>query len=158
MGVVISVVYLGMQINQQNKITKAQFGHSLTQRQYDRFFNTTKDSEFSEFLAKDWAADDLTHTDRWRINHFVMMCLVDLFDVYDKVQEGFVDESHLNSRINALRLGVMKSDAGKGVWNYMKRNRSKEFNEWFEFEVYERELEVDPNQQKRTEGMNIIRE
>jgi hypothetical protein len=52
----------------------------------------------------------------------------------------------------------MKSDAGKGVWNYMKRNRSKEFNEWFEFEVYERELEVDPNQQKRTEGMNIIRE
>jgi hypothetical protein len=40
----------------------------------------------------------------------------------------------------------------------MKRNRSKEFNEWFEFEVYERELEVDPNQQKRTEGMNIIRE
>ena len=87
-----------------------------------------------------------------------MMCLVDLFDVYDKVQEGFVDESHLNTRINALRLGVMKSDAGKGVWNYMKRNRSKEFNEWFEFEVYERELEVDPNQQKRTEGMNIIRE
>ena len=32
LGVVISVVYLGMQINQQNKITKAQFGHSLTQR------------------------------------------------------------------------------------------------------------------------------
>ena len=33
LGVVISVVYLGVQIHQQNEITKAQFGHSLTQRQ-----------------------------------------------------------------------------------------------------------------------------
>ena len=31
LGVVISVVYLGVQIHQQNEITKAQFGHSLTQ-------------------------------------------------------------------------------------------------------------------------------
>ena len=30
LGVVISVVYLGIQIHQQNEITKAQFGHSLT--------------------------------------------------------------------------------------------------------------------------------
>ena len=34
LGVVVSVVYLGMQIKQQNIITKAQFGHSLTQRLY----------------------------------------------------------------------------------------------------------------------------
>ena len=34
LGVVISVIYLGVQIHQQNEITKAQFGHSLTQRQY----------------------------------------------------------------------------------------------------------------------------
>ena len=43
LGVVISVVYLGVQIHQQNEITKAQFGHSLTQRQYERYFATTKD-------------------------------------------------------------------------------------------------------------------
>ena len=40
LGVVISVFYLGIQIHQQNKITKAQFGHSLTQRMYERYFNT----------------------------------------------------------------------------------------------------------------------
>ena len=43
LGVVVSVVYLGMQIRQQNIITKAQFGHSLTQRLYDRYFQTSKD-------------------------------------------------------------------------------------------------------------------
>ena len=31
-GVVVSVIYLGIQIHQQNEITKAQFGHSLTHR------------------------------------------------------------------------------------------------------------------------------
>ena len=34
LGVVVSVVYLGIQIHQQNEITKAQFGLSLTQRQF----------------------------------------------------------------------------------------------------------------------------
>ena len=33
-GVLVSVIYLGLQIHQQNEITKAQFGHSLTQRMY----------------------------------------------------------------------------------------------------------------------------
>ena len=79
LGVVISVIYLGIQIHQQNEITKAQFGHSLTQRLYDRYFNTTKDKEFSLFLSQDWSADDLTNEERWRVNHFIMMCLVDLF-------------------------------------------------------------------------------
>ena len=90
LGVVISVIYLGVQIHQQNEITKAQFGHSLTQRLYDRYFNTTKDKEFSLFLSQDWSSDDLTNEERWRVNHFIMMCLVDLFDVYDKVENKFV--------------------------------------------------------------------
>ena len=37
-GVLVSVIYLGLQIHQQNEITKAQFGHSLTQRMYERYF------------------------------------------------------------------------------------------------------------------------
>ena len=46
-GVLVSVIYLGLQIHQQNEITKAQFGHSLTQRMYERYFNTAKDKELS---------------------------------------------------------------------------------------------------------------
>ena len=50
LGVVISVIYLGIQIHQQNEITKAQFGHSLTQRLYDRYFNTTKEIKNSHYF------------------------------------------------------------------------------------------------------------
>mgnify|MGYP001443343855 FL=1 len=81
LGVVVSVVYLAVQIHQQNEITKAQFGHSLTQRVYERYFATTKDAEFSEFLSKDWSRDDLTDTEQWRVTMFIITLLVDIFDV-----------------------------------------------------------------------------
>ena len=35
LGVIVSLVYLGRQFQQQNVITREQFGHSLTQRLYE---------------------------------------------------------------------------------------------------------------------------
>ena len=136
LGVVVSVVYLGVQINQQNKITKAQFGHSLTQRLYERYFETSTNKDYAEFLAKDWNADDLTPTDITRIQMAVITYLVDIFDVYDKVQEGLVNKSHLETRMNTLKLGVMKTTAAKVVWSYWKNNREQSFIDWFESEIY----------------------
>ena len=139
LGVVVSVVYLGIQINQQNKITKAQFGHSLTQRLYERYFETSTNRDYAEFLAKDWNADDLTPTDITRIQMAVITYLVDIFDVYDKVQEGLVNKSHLETRMNTLKLGVMKTTAAKVVWSYWKNNRDQSFIDWFENEIYDDE-------------------
>ena len=139
LGVVVSVVYLGVQINQQNKITKAQFGHSLTQRLYERYFETSTNRDYAEFLAKDWNADDLTPTDITRIQMAVITYLVDIFDVYDKVQEGLVNKSHLETRMNTLKLGVMKTTAAKVVWSYWKNNRDQRFIDWFESEIYDDE-------------------
>ena len=51
-GVILSLVYLGRQIQQQNTITRAQFGHSLTQRLYDRYFQTSEDEDYARFMAK----------------------------------------------------------------------------------------------------------
>ena len=51
-GVVVSVIYLGIQIHQQNEITKAQFGHSLTQRMYERYLILQKTKSLVSFLQK----------------------------------------------------------------------------------------------------------
>ena len=118
LGVIVSVVYLGIQIRQQNEITKAEFGHSLSNRMYERYFNTSKDDEFSKFLSKDWSdTEKLSDSERWRVAVFVNMILVDIFDTYDKVKKGFVDESHLEMRIHMLKLGTMKTDIAKMTWN-----------------------------------------
>ena len=137
LGVIVSVVYLGIQIRQQNEITKAEFGHSLSNRMYERYFNTSKDDEFSKFLSKDWSdTEELSDSERWRVAVFVNMILVDIFDTYDKVKKGFVDESHLEMRIHMLKLGTMKTDIAKMTWNYWKSTRDNQFIEWFESEIY----------------------
>ena len=137
LGVIVSVVYLGIQIRQQNEITKAEFGHSLSNRMYERYFNTSKDDEFSKFLSKDWSdTEELSDSERWRVAVFVNMILVDIFDTYDKVKKGFVDESHLEMRIHMLKLGTMKTDIAKMTWNYWKSTRDNQFIEWFEKEIY----------------------
>ena len=143
LGVIFSLVYLGMQISQQNKIAKAQFGHSLSQRLYDRYFQTSKDSEYAEFMALDWNSDELSRVEIWRIQMALLTYFVDLFDVYDKVQAGLVDQSHLDTRMNTLRLGVMKTVNAKRVWSHWKNNRSPLFIEWFEQSIYGGPVDAD---------------
>ena len=135
-GVFVSVIYLGIQIHQQNEITKAQFGHSLTHRMYERYFNTSKDREFSNFLSKDWAGGDLDDADKWRVAVYVNALLVDIFDTYEKVEKGFVDESHLKMRMHMLKLGTMKAPIAKSTWKYWRGIKSIEFVKWFETEIY----------------------
>jgi len=160
LGVVVSVIYLGLQIRQQNIITKAQFGHSLTQRLYDRYFQSSKDSEYAEFLSTDWHADKYDPVEGWRISMAIMTYLVDLFDVYDKVQDGLVDKSHLETRMRTLKLGVMKTPIARGVWQQWKGNRSKEFINWFESEIYaDSKANIDENLFKESaNNMNVTRD
>ena len=87
-------------------------------------------------MAIDWASEDLTAVESWRIQMAILTYLVDLFDVYDKVAAGLVDSSHLDTRVNTLKLGVMKTDNAKAVWSYWKHNRSQEFIDWFEEAIY----------------------
>ena len=72
LGVGIAVVYLGLQIRQQNIITKAQFGHSLTQRLYDRYFQTSKDPEYAKFMSKDWTKPLDDPVDGWRVSMAIL--------------------------------------------------------------------------------------
>ena len=128
----ITLIYLSAQIRQTNLITRAQFGHGLTHRLYDRFFNTAKDKEFSEFIAKDWAADDLEDSEKSRVTWFTIMLLVDIFDVYDKVKQGLVEEKHLEMRVHMLSTSIFRSPIGSRVWLFWSNVRDEEFVSWFE--------------------------
>ena len=136
---VATLLYLSAQIRQTNLITTAQFGHGLTHRLYERFFHTAKDQEFAEFIGKDWASEDIDSVDKSRITIFTIMLLVDLFDVYDKVQQGLVEKKHLDMRVHMLRTGIFRSPTGERVWKFWKNLRDAEFADWFEKNI------VDPS-------------
>ena len=52
-AVISSVVYLAREVSQTTKVVRAQFGHGLISRLYERYFLSAKDKEFSKFLSKD---------------------------------------------------------------------------------------------------------
>lgn len=132
LATVITLIYLSAQIRQTNLITKARFGHEITQRTYERYFQSAKDSEFSELLSIDWSADDLSKVETTRIINFTVMLMVDLFDIYDKVEQGLVESKHLDFRVHTLRTGIFRSPIGLRAWDFWKVTREKEFVEWFE--------------------------
>jgi hypothetical protein len=136
-GVVVSVFYLGVQVKQQNAITKAQFGFSLTQRLYDRFFQSAINPEFCDLLSLDWAEAELSNQQRWQVGFYINTLLVDIFDTYDKTEAGFVDANQLAMRMNLLRTGMMRLPQGKMLWNLWKPTRSEIFITWFEHEIYD---------------------
>ena len=95
-------------------------------------FSHGKDQEFAEFIGKDWASEDIDSVDKSRITFFTIMLLVDVFDVYDKVQQGLVEKKHLDMRVHMLRTGIFRSPTGERVWNFWKNLRDAEFSDWFE--------------------------
>jgi len=152
---VITLIYLSGQIKQNNLITKAQFGHELTQRLYDRFFNTAKDKEFAEFIAKDWAAEDLEDSEKSRVTWFSIMLLVDVFDVYDKVKQGLVEEKHLDMRVHMLSTGIFRSPIGNRVWKFWSNVRDEEFVTWFEDNVLDPTAAKEKMEKLRTENPEL---
>ena len=90
----------------------------------------------------------------------ILTYLVDIFDVYDKVEAGLVDRSHLNTRMRTLKLGVMKTPVAKGTWNSWKHNRDQKFIDWFESEIYGEEgFYIDEDQSKvRRKEFNTYRD
>ena len=111
-------------------------------------------------MSTDWHSDKYDPVEGWRISMAIMTYLVDLFDVYDKVKEGLVDRSHLDTRMRTLKLGVMKTPIAKGVWQQWKGNRSLEFIEWFESEIYpDTESQLDENVfRESADQLNITRD
>jgi hypothetical protein len=162
LATVLTLIYLSAQIRQTNLITKARFGHEISQRAYDRYFQSAKDGDFSEFLAKDWAAEDLSKTETLRILNFAVMLMVDLFDIYDKVKQGLVETKHLDFRVHVLRTGIFRSPTGMRAWNFWKVTRENEFIEWFETNIIDqKELEKQMSEMKEQdpnwkEGESLI--
>ena len=91
----------------------------------------------------------------------ILTYLVDIFDVYDKVKSGLVDESHLKTRMRTLKFGVMKTTNARMVWRSWKENRDAEFIDWFENEIYEGEslsnVNRDEDEQRLREQLNVRR-
>ena len=132
----LSIVFIGAEARQTLQHSRTQFGHGLTDRLYDRYFAISRDPNFSQFLIKDWSAEELQGEEYFRALNLLGADLIDLFDTYDAWQEGLVGRVHVDMRMELIKLGAFLSPVGKETWDLWKSTRDEEFCQWFEAEVY----------------------
>ena len=121
LATVITLVYLVFQIRLNNRLAISTLEHKLNSRVYDRRLTISRDTEFSEFLAKDWNSTDLTKVEKTKISQYITMLIGDAREVFLQDKLGFVsrDSNTLKGRINVLKMGIMENVTSKSVWaNY----------------------------------------
>ena len=64
------------------------------------------------------------------------MLIIDAREVYLQDKLGFVTKGVLKARINALKLGIMKNDISKSVWQTYRSLVEADFAKYFESEIY----------------------
>ena len=131
-----TVIYIAMEAKQALNLTKAQYGHSLTQRMYDRYLSSAQNTDFAMFMAKNWEGDDMADHEHWRVTLWMNTLLVDIFDTWDMHDKGLVDKSPLDMRVQAVE-GLMKMRLGPAVWQLWKPARDPRFIDWFETEIFD---------------------
>ena len=67
-AMVISVIYLGIQIRQNQKIMKLEFGYKLNERLYKRYFESSHNEIFAKLLSRNWREEEFEDHDYWRMN------------------------------------------------------------------------------------------
>ena len=133
---ILTIVYLANQIRLNNKLAVSSIEHKLNTRVYERRFITARDSDFCEFLSRNWDDDDLSKSEKVKISQYITMLIIDAREVYLQDKLGFVTEGVLKARIDVLKLGIMKNSISKGVWQTYKNLVETDFASYVENEIY----------------------
>ena len=133
---ILTIVYLANQIRLSNKLAVSSIEHKLNTRVYERRFITARDTDFCEFLSRNWDNDDLSKSEKVKISQYITMLIIDAREVYLQDKLGFVTEGVLKARIDVLKLGIMKNSISKGVWQTYKNLVETDFASYFENEIY----------------------
>ena len=68
------------------------------------------------------------------------MYLVDIHDVYQKVDAGLVEENHLIWRVSVLKLAKMETDIAIAMGAAYRETLDRTFINWFEAQIYDGEF------------------
>ena len=58
LAMVVSVIYLARQISEEKIAKKMEFGFNLTDRLYQRYFQSAQNENFTKFLSQNWNEDN----------------------------------------------------------------------------------------------------
>jgi hypothetical protein len=120
-GVVASLVFVGLQIRQNTSVARGQTRQQLAALNQEWLILVSTDSAFRSNFQKAWMqhSDSLTRDEAIRANWGMRLNMRRLENTYFQFAEGLIDESALNS-YGFSAGGTFKGDRFQKWWNREK--------------------------------------
>ncbi len=133
---VATLIYLALQIKMNNRLAVSNIENQLNSRECERRLAIALDPGFSGFLAKDWAKERFTPSERTQAAQYVTMLVIDVRETFLQNKLGFVSRELLENRMIRLNMGIMHSEVAKAVWATYKKMVEDDFAEYFEARIF----------------------
>lgn len=129
LAVLITLVYLALQVRQNTKAMKrTAFQELINYHGTIADFYSTR--EGAELVAKArHGLDQLDEPDRIRILNLVGKSFSHLQNVHQQWTEGFINESQWN-QLSAVLVATLSSKSTRAIWDITKNRYSLDFQNW----------------------------
>jgi hypothetical protein len=130
-GVVISLIFVGVQVRENTDEIRATNRHQLIGRAHSATTSIAANQEIAAAIAKLAAGDELTPAEQVQFGYFVRSLIYDVQEAFLLRQEKRLDEGYWLTR-SALFVTSMSQDAARGVYERDKRTGllHKDFVYW----------------------------
>jgi hypothetical protein len=132
-GVILSVLYLAVQIRQSTKMAQSEMLQALSTRLCERFLLVASEDSVADLIGLDWEKnDELTERQRIQIGYWITAVLTDLRDTFHQYELKVIPYDVLVGRTKAMKDGMFKTKMGKDAWQFHKESFEASFVTWFE--------------------------
>ena len=132
LGVIASMVFVGMEIQQNNKLARGQARQALAEIHQEWLFAYSQDAEMYRLFRSRWVDEaELTEDESGRATVIMISYLRRLENVYFQHKEGLVDDSALNAYGIGASL-YFGSREFEGFWSERRATFDPGFADFFE--------------------------
>lgn len=131
-GVIASMLYLGIQIKQNTTSARSTTQQQLTERIHSRLLLVATNSELAALICADWKTTTFTDVQRTQISYWLSAIITDIKGIHAQYKLGLISKSALHGRITVIKQGVFNTDIAIAVWDNIKGESEPDFIKWFE--------------------------
>ena len=134
-GVILSLIYVGRQLQQTNTVSRSTVLQSISGKLTDFLMSIASSPELAESIAKaqfsDFVRDNATDVEKIQIGYTYGAALWQIQHIYSQQKEGFLSQKEAEELL-APGSGLLDRPYLSSAWPILKVAMPPDFVEWFE--------------------------
>jgi hypothetical protein len=138
LGVIAGIVFLAVELQQNNSFLQAQAGYALSENRASNNDLLKSSPEFADLISKLEAGEELTPSERWQEHGFYVSFLVRFSWEFSEYRAGRLEKDQLPTVVWGKLIrgeGPLPTPRFREKWEEMKYQLDPEFIEFMEAEV-----------------------